>query len=80
MLRFDSEKQQTGPPTPEEVEEAERDILRDAQRKEFSEECTVIRSDKPLPTKNRLSKLMPKLDDDELLRCNGRLCYAEFQP
>ena len=23
---------------------------------------------------------MPKLDDDGLLRCDGRLCYAEFLP
>ena len=76
----DLEKQQSGPLTPEEVEEAEHDLIRDVQKKEFSEEYTAIRNNKPLPIKNRLSKLMPKVGDDGLLRCDGRLCYAEFLP
>ena len=67
-IRSVSEKRQTGPLTPEEVEEAERDNTGDTQRKEFREEYTVIRMNKPLPMKNRLSKLMPKLDDDLLLK------------
>ena len=50
MLRFvknfrsGSEKRETRPLTPEEVKEAERDIIRDVQRKEFSEDYTVIRN------------------------------------
>jgi hypothetical protein len=79
-VRTDCEKRQVGSLTPEEVEEAERDLIRDAQRKMFRDEYAAIRDNKPLATKNRLSKLMPRIDDDGLLRCDGRLCYAEFLP
>jgi hypothetical protein len=68
------EKHEGGSLTPEEVEEAERNLIGDAQRKEFSEEYATISNNKPLATKNRLSKLMPRIDDDGLLRCDERLC------
>ena len=65
---------------PEEVEEAQRCLIRDAQRKEFREEYTAICDGRRLPRKSRLLKLMPKVDDDGILRCDGRLGYAEFLP
>ena len=64
---------------PEEVEEAQRCLIRDVQRKEFREEYSGIR-EKTLPRKSRLLKLMPKVDDDGILRCDGRLGYAELLP
>ena len=65
---------------PEEVEEAQRCLIRDAQRKEFREEYAAIRDGRTLPRKSRLLKLMPKADDDGILRCDGHLGHAEFLP
>ena len=79
-VRIDRKERQMGPLLPEEVEEAERDLICHAQRKEFSDEYAAIRDKKPLATKSQLSKLMPRIDDDGVLRCDGRPCYAEFLP
>ena len=64
---------------PEEVEEALRCLIQDVQRKEFREEYAGIR-ERTLPRKSRLLKLMPKVDNDGILRCDGRLGYAKFLP
>ena len=64
---------------PEEVKEAQLCIIRDAQRSSFKE-YDMIREGKTLSTKSQLLKLMPKMDEDGVLRCDGRLCYAEFLP
>lgn len=79
-VRTDRKSRQIGQLTPEQVAEAKKDLVRHTQRKEFSEEFRAIRDNKPLPKRSRLFNLMPKTDDDGLLRCDGRLCYAEFLP
>ena len=79
-VRIDRKERQMGLLLPEEVDEPERDLIRHAQSKEFSDEYATIRDKKPLATKSQLSKLMPRIDDDGVLRCDGRLCYAEFLP
>ena len=65
---------------PEEVKEAQRCLIQDTQRKEFREGYAAICDGRTLPRKSRLLKLMPKVDDDGILKCNGRLGYAEFLP
>ncbi len=64
---------------PEEVKEAQLCLVRDAQRTCFKE-YAIIRERKPFPSKSRILKLMPKMDEDGVLRCDGRLCDAEFLP
>ena len=64
---------------PEEVKEVQLYTIRDAQKKSFKEN-EVIKNGKLLSTKSKLLKLMPKIDEDGVLRCDGRLCYAEFLP
>ena len=76
----DKDRQTTNVLTPEEVEEADKWLIRDAQQKEFGKELICIQNGKSLPVNNPLVKLMPKIDEDGLLRSDGRLCYAEFLP
>jgi hypothetical protein len=73
------ENREYGPLKPEEVKEAQLYTIRDAQKKRFKE-YEVIKNGKLLSTKSKLLKLMPKIDEDGVLRCDGRLCYAEFLP
>ncbi|XP_028418886.1 uncharacterized protein LOC114544439 [Dendronephthya gigantea] len=53
--------------------------VQDAQQQSY-EKYTVIKEGKPISARSKLLKLMPKLDEDGVLRCDGRLCYAEFLP
>ncbi|XP_028407850.1 uncharacterized protein LOC114530430 [Dendronephthya gigantea] len=68
-----------GPLKLEEVQDAQLSIIRDAQQQSY-EEYTVIKEGEPISARSKLLKLMPKLDEDSVLRCDGRLCYAEFLP
>ena len=43
-------------------------------------EFSAIQRNRALPKNSRLLKLTPKLDHDGLLRCDGRLQYAENLP
>ena len=66
--------------SPEELQNAEIRIIRDAQLEEFSEEYRALQENKPIPKKSSLIKLTPKIDEDGLIRCDGRLQFAEFLP
>ena len=68
------------PPKYATVDDAQLCIIRHAQRKQFTEEHAAVRDGRSLPKNSRLLKLMRKFDNDGLLRCDGRLCYAEFIP
>lgn len=57
------------------MKEAQLSIIRDAQ-KNF-DEYAAVRDGKPISTKSKLLKLMPKMDEDGVLRSDGR---AEFLP
>ena len=48
------------------------------QMQSFVNEHTALISDKPLPNNSKLLKLCPKLDDANVMRCHGRLQYAEY--
>ena len=77
--RIKGERRQYGPLTPEEVKESQICIIKDAQKNSY-DEYPLIRDGKPLPKKSKLLRLMPRIDEDGVLRCNGRLRYAEFLP
>ena len=62
----------------DEIKRAERQLIRHAQLTEFTEEWKAMTSHKPLPSNSKLLGLQPKLDDDGLMRSDGRLTHAEF--
>jgi len=65
---------------PDEINDAEEDIIRLAQCEAFHTEYTVLTKGKPLPKKSSLIKLTPRLDSQAILRCDGRLRFAECLP
>ena len=85
VLRFvancrSRQERRKGSLSPEELQNAEIRIIRDAQQEEFSEEYRALHENKPIPKKSCLIKLTPKIDEDGLIRCDGRLQFAEFLP
>ena len=66
--------------TSEEITDAESHIVKLMQQEIFYEEySTLIRKNK-LPKHSKLLKLCLRLDDDGIIRADGRLKYAEFLP
>ena len=63
---------------PEEIKDAEEEIVRLAQREAFCEEYTALRSGKPISEKSQLIKLNPCIGEDGIIRCDGRLKFADF--
>ena len=66
--------------SPEEIENAEILIIREAQQAAFTEEYHALQENKLISKKSRLKTLVPLLDEDGLIRCDGRLRFAEFLP
>ena len=65
---------------PEEIANAEIQIIKQAQKEAFHEEYFAFAHGKECPSKSKLLGLYPKLDGDGLMRCDGRLKYADFLP
>ncbi|PFX13817.1 hypothetical protein AWC38_SpisGene22069 [Stylophora pistillata] len=65
--------------TVEEIQDAEIRIIKAAQRL-FKEECSALSSGKPLPMSSKLLTLKPRLDEDGVVRSDGRLENAEYLP
>ena len=63
-----------------EIKDAEEEIVRLTQREAFCEEYTALRSGKPISKKSQLIKLNPCIDEDGIIRCDGRLKFADFLP
>ena len=62
----------------EEIQEAEREILRRAQQDSFTEECNLLSSGKPVHTTSRLLSLAPEYDKTvKLIRVGGRLRWSD---
>ncbi|XP_067051179.1 uncharacterized protein [Acropora muricata] len=53
---------------PEDIKDAEEEIVRLAQREAFCEEYTALRSGKPISKKSQLIKLNPCIDEDGNIR------------
>ena len=78
--RLSSAERSTGELTVDELEDAETQIIKHGQMKRFLDEYGAFADKKSLPKKSKLMKLNPKVDDDGVLRCDGRLKYAEKLP
>ena len=68
----------TGSLGPDEITAAETKVLITCQHSAFNEEIDKLKKDKPVTGK--LAMLNPFIDDEGLLRSNGRLAYAESLP
>ena len=75
-----TQKQTSKALTPEEIREAEEEVVRSCQREAFPNEYRALVSGKPIPSKSLLIKLNPVLDEEGCIRSNGRLQFAEFLP
>ena len=64
----------------QEIADAEIGIIREAQQEAFCEEYKALVKDKTLPSNSKLLGLKPVLDEDGLLRSDGRLRYADYLP
>ena len=54
--------------------------MRLTQREAFCEEYTALRLGMPISNKSQLIKLIPCIDEDGIIRCEGRLKFADFLP
>ena len=66
--------------SPDEIKDAEEEIVSLAQREAFREEHAALSLGKPIPQKSQLIKFNPCIDEDGVIRCDGRLRFAEFLP
>ena len=64
---------------PQEIRDAEEDIIQRAQREVFSDEYGALVKKKPIQH-SVLSKLNPMLDEQGLMRSDSRLRYTEYLP
>ena len=65
---------------PEERRDAEKDIIRSAQGESFQEEHKSLPAKKQVAQKRVLVKLNPRLDDQGMIRSDGRLRFEEYLP
>ena len=65
---------------PEEIISSEMQFIRLAQPEEFHDEIQALKSGKGLPGKSKLLPLKPVLDEEGVLRCDGRLKFTDFLP
>jgi len=74
------EQRTAGEITLEEINAAEIEIITRAQQEAFGNEYLLIAKGKERPSSSKLLHLRPLIDQDGILRCDGRLKYAEFIP
>ena len=65
---------------PDEIVTSEMQLIRLAQQEEFQEEIRALKSGRELPGKSKLLSLKPMLDEEGMLRCDGRLTNADCLP
>ena len=64
----------------QEIADTEIEIIKKAQQEAFHEDHNALVKQKALPTNSKLLSLKPVLDEDALLRSDGRLHYADYLP
>ena len=64
----------------EEIMDTTKEILKAMQREAFHVEYSALSKGKKLPSNSKLLSLCPRLDEDGIMRADGRLRYAEFLP
>ena len=55
-------------------------FIRQKQGEVFKEEIRAVKAERELPSASKLQPLRPVLDEDGILRCDGRVRYAECLP
>ena len=78
--RLPKARRTTSELTPEEIADAEVQLIKAAQRESFKEEYSALSSLKELPRNSKLLALKPTLDEDGLLRSDSRLVNADYLP
>ena len=68
----------TGELTADELKRSEVELVRRTQQSEFQDEYKALVNRRPLPSNSKLLSLKPKLDDDGLIRSDGRLTNAKY--
>ena len=76
----DKEHRVKGGLTLNELNDAEKSIIKDMQRKEYAKEYLELQKGKNLSPHSKILSLCPKLDEDGVLRLDTRLKYIEFLP
>ena len=71
--RMKKEVRFCGSLTPEELEETELDVIRASQMEAFPQEYGALFKQKEIPKSSKIFCLNPVLDEDKLIRCNGRV-------
>ncbi|XP_068690331.1 uncharacterized protein [Montipora foliosa] len=71
-------KRERGELKPSEIEDAQVQAIRSAQRGAFPEEYVALQRQKELPNNSKLLHLRPHLEEEGQKRCDGRLKYADF--
>ena len=64
----------------DEIMETKNKIISAMKKKAFTEEYKTLRSKKQLNKDSRLLVLNPFIDEDNTMRANTRLKYAEYLP
>ena len=76
--RLPKELRDSGELSVDEIYDSEVKIVRVMQKEEFTTEYRSLTKKKTLSTSSRILSLYPRLDDDGLIRSNGRLEHAEY--
>ena len=63
---------------PSEIEDAEIQAIKSTQWEAFPEQYSALHRQKGLPKNSKLLGLKPRLDEEGLIRCDGRLKYSQF--
>ena len=71
----DKEQRVKGGLTLNELNDAEKSIIKDMQRKEYAKEYLELQKGKNLPPHSKILSLCPKLDEDGVLRLDTRLSF-----
>ena len=75
-----SQARKEGELSPQEILESEGMIIKEAQKESFPVEYRALTSEKPISKSSKIIKLTPRLDEDGIISCDGRLRYTEFLP
>ncbi|CAC5424074.1 unnamed protein product [Mytilus coruscus] len=76
--RLKQEQRRIGSISTVEYADTELEIFKHAQREAFSDEYNALLTYKDLPKTSKLLGLQPRIDENGLIRCDGRLEYAKF--
>lgn len=78
LAKLNSTAYQNGSLSITEICKAQKVIIRLVQQRCFPEEYQIFLENKSLPPKNKLLKLNPFLDLDQVMRVGGRLELSQF--